>query len=341
MLFKEDKMKAVRYWGKEEIRYEDIAKPMISEGQALVRISYAGICGSDMYIYSGTHPRAKAPLVLGHEFSGRIAELPEDYDGEFKIGDLVAVNPLLTCNRCVPCLTGNSHVCKSLGLSGIDADGGFAEFVRVNISQLVKLPSQMSDDLGALAEPVAVAVHAVRSSDLRLGDSALVLGGGPIGFLIAYVAKANGAGQVIVVEPNEFRRRISESVGFKVLASADDKAIRQMTKGEGADIVFEAVGLPITIEEAIKNCRIQGQVVVVGVFKHPAPVDLQRVNFAELRIIGTRVYRQTDFVHAVNLIAKYPEIGKVITHKLPLDQAQEGINLMRTGEANLKVLLKP
>lgn len=334
-------MKAVRYWGKEDVRCEEVAKPAIVEGEALIKVGYAGICGSDLYIYSGTHPRAKAPLILGHEFAGEIVELPRNHRGQFKIGDVVAVNPLLYCQRCTPCYTGNAHVCQSLGLLGIDRDGGFAEFARAKLSQLVKLPPVVPGELGALVEPLAVAVHAVRSSDLRLGDLVLVLGGGPIGFLTAFAARANGAGRVIIIEPNDFRRMFAGNMGFDVLTPADQEEIKAITRGEGADIVFEAAGIPASMEGAIKNCKIRGQVVVVGVFKHPVPVDLQRVNFAEIRIIGTRVYREVDFAYAVDLITKYPEIGKLVTHKMNLTEAQKGLDLAKLGSNTMKVLLHP
>jgi len=334
-------MKAVRYQGKETICYEEIKRPTLGEDEVLIKVAYCGICGSDMGIYSGKHPRAKAPLVLGHEFSGQIAELPLAYQGGFALGDNVTVNPLLCCQHCTPCRTGNSHVCKTLGLTGIDADGGFAEFTKVKIDQLVKLPLGMSAELGAIVEPVAVAVHAIRRSALKVGDVILIIGGGPIGFLISLVAKAAGARKIMVVEPSEFRRNLIAALGFETMAEVDNEKIMSLTDGDGADIVYEVAGVPAAMDAAVKYCKIRGQVVNVSVFKQPAPIDLLRVNFAELDIIGIRVYAREDFVAAVDLVAKCPELAQVITHKLPLANAQEGIDLMKQGGNNLKVLLYP
>ena len=334
-------MKAVRYLGKEMIGLEEIGRPSIGEDEVLIKIVYCGICGSDMSIYFGKHPRAKAPLVLGHEFSGEIAELPAGYRGTFSVGDNVTVNPLLSCHKCTPCITGNSHVCKTLGLTGIDADGGFAEFVKVHIDQLVKLPSDMSVELGAIVEPVAVAVHAVRRSALKVGDVVLIIGGGPIGFLISLVARAAGARKIIVIEPSDFRRQLLSNLGFETMAEAIQGKIFSLTESDGADIVFEVAGVAEAMDAAVKYCKIRGQIVNVSVFKQPTPVDLMRVNFAELDIVGTRVYAKEDFVTAVDLIAKIPEIAGVITHKLPLARAQEGIDLMKQGSYNQKVLLFP
>lgn len=334
-------MKTVRYWGKEEIRYEDIPAPIIGEGEALIKIAFAGICGSDMFIYSGTHPRAKAPLVLGHEFSGEIAELPAGYKGDWHVGNHVTVNPLLFCGQCTPCLSGNNHVCKSLGLTGIDTDGGFAEFAKVPLDQLVRLPKGMNLEHGAIVEPVAVAVHAVRRSALKIGDSVLIIGGGPIGVLVALVARLAGAGKILVIEPNQFRRDLIAGLGFETLPEADDEKILGPTQGDGVDIVYEVAGVQAAIDAAIKYCKIRGQVVNVSVFKKAPAVNLLRVNFAELDIIGIRVYAREDFRTAVELVAKYPEFAAVITHKFTLRDAQQGINLMKKGGDNLKVLLEP
>ena len=335
-------MKAVRYWAKEEIRYEDIAEPVIGEDEVLIQIEFAGICGSDVSIYSGVHPRAKAPLVMGHEFSGTVAALPAGYNGPLTAGDRVTVNPLLTCRHCTPCRSGNNHVCKTLGLTGIDQDGGFAEFVKVALEQVVALPKGMSGELGVIVEPVAVAVHAVRRSALAVGDFALVVGGGPIGFLLAAVARLAGARKVVVIEPNEFRRGVVSQLGVDVLSLDESDKILEMTDGDGADVVFEAAGVPSSIETAVRYCKIRGQIVNAGVFKQPAPVNLQRVNFAELDIVGTRVYTREAFAAAVELAQQHPEIfSKVITHKFPLAQAQDGLDLMKKGGNNLKILLYP
>lgn len=334
-------MKAVRYWAKDEIRYEDIPKPVIGESEALIQIAFAGVCGSDMFIYSGAHPRAKAPLVLGHEISGQIAELPSNYKGDFVIGDKVTINPLLSCQRCTPCLTGNSHVCQKLGLTGIDTDGGFAEFAKVPVGQLVKLPSGMSLEHGAIVEPVAVAVHAIRRSAFKVGDNVLVIGGGPIGVLVALAVNFAGARKVFVIEPNNFRRELISELGFETMTDADHEKIMSATKGDGFDVVYEVAGAQAAMDAAVKYCKIRGQIVNVSVFKKPAMIDLLRVNFAELDIIGIRVYTKEDYLAAVNLVAKHPEFGKVITHRFMLKDAQAGIDLMKKGGDNLKVLMCP
>ena len=333
-------MKAARYWAKGEVRYEEVPVPRCEEGEALIKVACTGICGSDTFIYSGIHPRAKAPLILGHEFSGAVVVLPHSYCGELAVGDKVTVNPLLFCRECTPCVTGNSHVCKTLGLTGIDEDGSFAEYVKVKVGQIVKLPQGMSNELGAIVEPVAVAVHAVRRSAFKAGDAVLVVGGGPIGFLIATTLKVSGARKIFVVEPNSFRRNLIAELGVEVLEK-ENEAVLRYTNNDGVDVVFEAAGVPAAIETAVKYCKIRGQIVNVGVFKQPTPVDLQRINFAEVDLIGTRVYTMEAFRAAVDFVARYADFAKVITHRLTLSKVQEGMQLMKNGGDNLKILLFP
>ena len=336
-------MRAARFWGKEDIHLEEVPVPEIGHGEALIKVGYAGICGSDMWIYSGTHPRAKAPLIMSHEFAGEIVAITGDDDRGFKVGDHVAVNPLLYCGRCLPCRTGRHHVCKKLGLSGIDADGGFAEYVKVGINQLVKLPEDLPLDLAALTEPTAVAVHAVHRGGVKVGDQVVVLGGGPIGYLVAVSARAAGAAQVIVSEPSDLRRTLAARHGFTVVdgGPGTKDEILALTDGEGADVVFDAAGVPATAALATELVRVSGRVVIVGVFKHPAPVDLLAVNFNELEIVGTRVYTDEAFAAAARLVANSPDVADVISHRLPLSEAPQAMRIAREAKEAMKILVHP
>ncbi|MDR3564281.1 MAG: alcohol dehydrogenase catalytic domain-containing protein [Negativicutes bacterium] len=333
-------MKAIRYLGKEKIGFVDVPPPELKAGEALIEVKYAGICGSDLFIYSGTHPRAKAPLVIGHEFCGVVIEIADDDPSGFKVGDRVTANPHLACGECDACLAGHRNVCRQLKIIGIDLDGAFAEYVAIDTSYLIRLPEGIAFDKAALSEPLAVAVHAVRGSDMKLGDRVLVLGGGSIGLLTAFAAKANGASVVVVVEPNEFRRKLAAGFGFQMMSDPQDFAQGSGVE-TGFDVVFEAAGVPATIEAAIKYCRIKGQVVIIGLYKYASPVDLRQIAFAELKLAGTRANTNTDFVVAADLLNKYPEISDIVTHRLPFEEAQTGFDLLRQGGDVVKVLLHP
>ena len=159
-------MKSIVYHSAQEITVEDQPMPEIAAGEVLIKVAYVGVCGSDMNIYQGVHPRAKAPLVMGHEFSGTIvAGHPT-----LAKGTPVTVYPLLSCGHCEPCLSGYAHVCDTLKLIGIDCDGGMAEYVKVPVDKVMPIPPTLSLKLGAFLEPVAVGVHAVRRSGYKPGD---------------------------------------------------------------------------------------------------------------------------------------------------------------------------
>jgi (R,R)-butanediol dehydrogenase / meso-butanediol dehydrogenase / diacetyl reductase len=178
-----ENMLAAVYCGKEDIQVRSVPVPELSDGEVMLRVRYGGICGGDMMLYAGKHPRARAPLVPGHEIFGRVEAVAGEVRG-WRQGMRAVVYPLIVCGRCAPCLEGNAHVCETLRVIGFDRDGGFAEYIKVEAEKLVAIPDHVSDEEAALIEPLAVAVHAVENSHMRIGDSVLVTGGGPIGNLV-------------------------------------------------------------------------------------------------------------------------------------------------------------
>lgn len=334
-----ENMKAVILTNPETIEISAIPTPSIEANEVLLRVKSVGICGSDIGIYKGLHPRAQFPLTMGHEFSGVIEKVNEG--SNLKVGAKATVNPLIYCRECESCLTGNKHVCENLKLIGVDENGGFAEYVKIYEHQVVLLPAEMDFDKAALIEPVAVGIHAVRKSNLKKGDDVLVLGGGPIGVITALCAKISGAKNIYVSEVNSERRKLIEDLGLKALDPMDDfeNTVLNLNKRK-VDIVFEVAGVAQTIKNAVTLVKNSGQVVIVSVFKKPEMIDFQQINFREINLIGTRVYTDEDFEEAIQFINKIKEFERVITHKYSIDDIHLGFESMLNPGSSLKVIIQ-
>lgn len=333
-------MKSIVYVGANKLEVRDIPKPQVKEGWAIVKVSHAGICGTDLNIYAGTHPRAKAPLVMGHEFSGTMeTDLPN-----FPKGTRVTVNPLLSCGKCEPCQTGNTHVCNTLGLLGIDCDGGMAEYVSVPADSVVALPDNVSDKLGAFVEPAAVAVHALRENEFAPGDNALVFGCGTIGLVTALTLRVFGASSILMMETDDARAEYARSLGFEVVSPIGldmESYCKKRTNNNGYDWVFDCAGVQPVADSLLDAVKVHGKIVIVAAYKKPAALPLIKGMFKETSIGFTRVYRKKDYEIAAQIVAQDPNYEKVITHVLPADDAQKGFDLLTTkGTGAIKVMFQ-
>jgi 2-desacetyl-2-hydroxyethyl bacteriochlorophyllide A dehydrogenase len=335
-------MRAVVYCGKEDIRVQDVAEPQIGPGENLVRVRYGGICGTDVAIYGGKHPRAKPPLVLGHEIFGRIAKVGAAVQGEYREGMRVAICPLIPCGRCLPCREGNVNVCETLRMVGIDRDGGFAEFLKVGPEQVVPVPDAVTDEQAAVVEPLSVAVHAVANSRFRPGDTALVIGGGPVGNLVAQVLQASGARTVIVSEPKPYRRDLAMRLGFPVIdPSREDvqQILQRLLGAASVDTVFEASGHPSAYNDAVLGCKVKGQINLVGAPRVRPEIDILDIVFKEISMTGARVYTPRDYLAAIALLARNAIQVAPLVERIPLEEAAAGFQKMISGDKSLKVLL--
>ena len=336
-------MKAISYQGKDTVAVIDRPIPQPTEDKALIKIAYAGICGSDLSIVAGKHPRATPPLVMGHEFSGTVVQTPQETQSDLRVGDRVTVYPLLSCGKCYVCKMGLPHVCRDLKLIGIDTDGAFAEYVLAQEDAVIKIPDELSDEEGALIEPLAVCIHAAHMSRMQVGDTVVVTGAGPIGLLMAMVARASGAAEVVVTEVAQSRITVAQELGFSVLNAASENLVEQVlesTRGWGGDIVFEATGHPSVAPYLMELVRIRGQIVQLGIFKQPVPIDMRALNFHEVDLIGSRVYTLGDFDRAIALAAEgQVDLKPMITTVLPLDEGVDGFHIAANA-ASLKVIFE-
>ena len=318
--------------GGELVQTVSVAAPEPPPGWALVEVAYAGICGSDLHICAGEHPRAKPGLVIGHEIVGRVAQDP----GHLAAGAPVFVNPLLTCGSCRSCRHGQPNTCEHLGFVGIDANGGAAELVAAPSGQLLPLPASVGLRQAGLIEPLAVAVHAVGKGDVRFGHRVHVLGAGPIGLLVATCARIFGAA-VTISEPSSGRAGTAAELGFELVASpARDSRI---DKDRRVDVVFDCTGHPAAAPEVLRWATTGGTAVIVGAYPGVVGVDLQDLMFREVTMIGVRAYTPDDVRTAVSLIDQgLVDPSRFISDVLPLSEGPSAIGLLRAGQA-IKVLL--
>jgi len=317
----------------------DVRAP--ERGEVRLDVAFCGVCGTDIHIAKGhMDGRVRVPQVIGHEMSGKVADLGAGVEG-FSIGDRVVVRPLDTRAES-PADKGLSHISRGLRFMGIDSPGAFQRSWTVPAFTLHKLPRGVDLQLAALVEPTAVACHDVRRAALEAGETAVVIGCGPIGVLIALVARESGA-RVIVSEPNPYRRQLASSIGLGVVdpTTTDLRAfVDSETEGVGADVVFEVSGSPAGVEIMTKLACLRGRVVIVAIFPEPERVSLFDLFWKELTVMGARVYESTDYESAIELIASDAlPLSALITAIEPLDRLPQVFDFLRGSPDALKVLV--
>ncbi|MEU7826758.1 alcohol dehydrogenase catalytic domain-containing protein [Catellatospora sp. NPDC049133] len=320
----------------------DVPETAPGPGQVQINVAFTGICGTDLHILHGDMDRRVAmPAVLGHEMSGTVAQLGEGVDG-WRPGEPVTVLPVLPCGTCVTCAAGHGHVCPRLTFIGIDSAGSMQQRWNVPAGALVRLPDTLDLAHGALAEPTAVAVHDVRRSGLTADEHAVVVGGGPVGLLIAVVARRTGA-RVLVLEPSPQRRAVADRLGFTTAdpTTADTTAlIGDWTGGEGAAVCFEVSGAAAGVATAVQALAPRGRLVMVAIHAAPREVDLHRFFWRELTMLGARLYSRPDMATAVELVADgHIPAAQLITHVEPLARVGEAFAALESGAGVMKVLL--
>lgn len=281
-------MKALVYQGPESLAYQDVADPEPGSGDILIRIDSVGICGSDMHAYLGHDERRPAPLILGHEAAGIIT-------GGARDGTRVTVNPLVACGSCPACQSGRDNLCPSRQIISMPPrEGAFAEWLVMPENNLVEVPSHISLEAASMVEPIACGWHAVRLGREALVEdqvaSTLIIGGGPIGVGAAFCCKAQGTGDITLVEPNAIRRRYIERVcGFRCLEPGN------LPQNRFHDLVVDAVGFEATRAQASALARPGGVIVHIGLGTATGGLDIRRMTLQEITFIGTYTYTDKDF----------------------------------------------
>jgi len=337
-------MKAIVWTDIDKIEIRDVPLPEPKENKAIIKVGCTGICGSDLTIISGKHPRARKPLVLGHEFMGTVFSFAKGASKGFSIGQRVVVEPLLSCKVCKQCKSGNEHVCKNLKLIGVETDGGFAEYVRAPIDKIYPIDDSVTDEEAAIIEPLAVAVHAVNYAKLEKNNTIAIIGAGPIGLLIAQVVRARGFSKIWIGEISPFRLNLAQNLGFEVIDTKKYELldrILKFTDGEGVNVTFDAAGVPFSCSNIILMTSIKGRIVMVAIHKKPCEIMFQQLSYREQVIIGTRIYAKGDFQEAISLVEdKKVDLKKTITHIFSMENAIEAFRIAKDPTESCKIVIK-
>ena len=336
-------MKAAHYRGDKTFAVENVAQTEPGSGEVGVRIAYCGICGTDMHVYHGNmDARVGFNRVLGHEMSGVVDNVGDGVVG-FEVGQKVVVRPLDHCGDCPACNAGHQHICHKLKFLGLDTDGAMQEVWNVPAHTLHKLPADMRMDHAALIEPVAVACHDVRMSDLQSGEDVLVIGGGPIGILVAMVARDAG-GKVVISEVNPNRLEIAQKLGFETVNPVEVDLVADImtrTNEKGADVVFEVSGTQPGVDAMTDCAATRGRIVMVAIHAAKPAVDMFKFFWRELKLVGVRVYEPVDYDQAIDIIASGGvDADTVITDVAPLDDIQQAFDSLDASPTAMKSLIK-
>ncbi|MDG4825134.1 alcohol dehydrogenase catalytic domain-containing protein [Asanoa sp. WMMD1127] len=335
-------MKAVVYRGARRFVVEERPVDAPGPGEVRIAVAYTGICGTDLHIFHGDmDARVGDAAVIGHEMSGRIAEVGEGVSAH-RVGQPVTVMPTRVCRRCVACRRGQSHVCHAMNFLGIDSPGAMQASWTIPADLVLPLPHDLPLDRAALVEPVAVAVHDVRRASVGAGEHVVVVGGGPVGVLIATVAQGRGA-RVLLVEPDPFRRSVAAGVGIDAVdpGATDVVAlVDERTAGAGADVAFEVSGSAGGVGTAVAVLTTRGRLVLVAIHPQPRPVDLHRFFWRELDLLGARLYQREDMAEAVRLVASGAvPVQRLISRVEPVAAVDAAFAALEQGGGVMKVLL--
>jgi 2-desacetyl-2-hydroxyethyl bacteriochlorophyllide A dehydrogenase len=335
-------MKSAQYEGNRTVSVGQSKTIKPGPGQARLEVAFCGICGTDIHIFHGAmDQRVSMPQIIGHEVSATVVEVGDSVTS-VAVGDRVAVRPLFFG---LPSSfdKGFPHVGKNLKFIGIDMPGGMQSSWTVPAYTLHKLPEALDMQHGAMIEPAAVACHDVRLGEVKAGENCVVIGGGPIGLLIALVAVQKGA-SVILSEVNESRLALADTLGIQTVNPVNQnlpEAVSKLTSGAMADCVFEVSGSAAGVDVMTELPNVRGRIVMVAIHPQPKPVNLFKFFWSEIKMIGARLYEEQDFEEAIELAASGKlHLDKLITQVSPIDEVQETFETIDASPDGIKYLIR-
>lgn len=336
-------IEAAFYRGDKTLSVEQKDDPAPAAGEVQIEVAFCGICGTDLHVYLG-HMDARVGFnrILGHEMSGIVSAVGAGVDG-IALGDRVVVRPLDACGECPACTAGHGHICHKLKFIGLDTDGAMQGRWNVPAHTIHHLPDNLSLRDAALVEPLAVACHDVARGKVAKGEDVLVIGGGPIGMLVAMAAREAG-GNVTISEINETRLALAKDIGFNVMNPLENDvaaAMHEGTGGKGADVVFEVSGTQPGVNLMTAAAATRGRIVMVAIHATKPQIDMFQFFWRELELIGARVYEPQDYDKAIELLSNgVIDTDRLITSVQPLTKISDAFAELTGNPKAMKIMIE-
>jgi len=336
--------------GPGNLAYTDFKDPDVRPGQVVIEVRSAGLCGTDLSLFAWAEAtvrqyRPEPPLVMGHEFSGIVAEVGTGVTG-LRVGDRVTANPIMYCGKCYYCQSGRHSICDDRPILGLGLNGCFSRFVAVRRENVYPVPAGVSFEVAAMSEVLCVALHTLDRIPVAPGDTVAVVGAGPLGFLILLAARAAGASRLVMtgLRADRDRLKVATELGAQTLVVDEvdpTQAVRDLTRGLGADVVFECAGHPSAVPQALSLVRKGGRVGVLGLGHADSAFNTAMLSYREIDLVGVRAYEPSTWHRSYDVLAsrQFP-LERLVTHRLPLEEAAHGIELMQSRQG-LKIMLTP
>lgn len=332
----------IREPGEVEIRESEI--PELKKGEALLKILYGGICGSDLTSYKGGNAYVSYPRIPGHEFSAEIIEI-EDNDRNLKKGMIVTCNPYFNCNECYSCKRGLVNCCTTNQTMGVQREGAFSNYITMPIERIIDGKGIPAKTL-ALIEPFCISYHGIQRSEVKQNDKVLIIGAGTIGVLAAVAAKTKGA-KVYVSDISSQKLEFAKTFGIDgiILNDSEESFAQQVnaiTNGDGFDITVEAVGLPSTFQNCIDSAAFGGKVVLIGVSKQNLDFNFTLIQKKELNVMGSRNALTRDFENLIDIVKRGEiDLDRIITNSYKMEEAAQAFeDFSKDAASMLKVMFE-
>jgi L-iditol 2-dehydrogenase len=326
-----------------ELVLDEVARPGLDAGQALIRVSHSGVCGTDLKIYNGAIP-VKYPRIMGHEMIGEVVE--GSGSDAFRPGDRVIIDPELFCGACFHCRIGQTHLCPNGMLLGRDTNGGFAEYVTAPASHVFRLPDSIDSRTAPLIQVLTTCVHAQRLANILPGESVVVLGLGVTGQLHVQLAKARGASPVIGITRSPAKRELAQKLGADLTVASGEGAIQKVleaTDGRGADLIIETTGMIASLADAITMARSGGRLLLFGIITATqGALPFYQLYFKELALINARVAKSEDYPASIDLVERgIVRLEPLISHVMPFSELKAAIGMLSSDSGQrMKIILE-